>query len=235
MNLQMRRILKLFTGFRESGRFYLAGGTALAEFHLHHRISFDLDLFLPFQDRKRGAVNVLALSQNLADSLKGQGHEIEWFQRHSHCGEMGIYHGKEKTRVTLAYDTAHLLHPPKKKWMGVRIASFEDVAAGKLCAFHERMEHRDIIDVYYILKKMSPNRLIALAKRRWPHLDAYQTAKQFERVDAVLPSLGAFGGFLRDKKLKRDAVAAFYERESVKVMKGILAREPGKLHNQKPL
>ena len=40
-----REILEVFSRFPDADRFYLTGGTALAEFYLGHRRSFDLDLF----------------------------------------------------------------------------------------------------------------------------------------------------------------------------------------------
>jgi hypothetical protein len=40
-----RRFLRLFSKMPDSTHFYLTGGTALAEFYLGHRYSFDLDLF----------------------------------------------------------------------------------------------------------------------------------------------------------------------------------------------
>jgi len=50
--------LKLFASLPDQERFYLTGGTALAEYYLGHRFSFDLDLFtseaeliLPFSYR----------------------------------------------------------------------------------------------------------------------------------------------------------------------------------------
>ncbi len=40
-----REFLRLFAGLPDQERFYLTGGTALSEFYLGHRLSFDLDLF----------------------------------------------------------------------------------------------------------------------------------------------------------------------------------------------
>jgi hypothetical protein len=40
-----REILTIFSEIHDSKMFYLTGGTALAEFYLGHRKSFDLDIF----------------------------------------------------------------------------------------------------------------------------------------------------------------------------------------------
>src|SRR3989338_11534891 len=46
LSLNQKIILKLLAGEEAiSGNFYLSGGTALAEFYLHHRFSEDLDFF----------------------------------------------------------------------------------------------------------------------------------------------------------------------------------------------
>ncbi len=38
-------VLRIIGNLRDISEFYLTGGTALAEFYLGHRLSFDLDLF----------------------------------------------------------------------------------------------------------------------------------------------------------------------------------------------
>ncbi len=40
-----KAFLQLFASLPDQERFYLAGGTALAEYYLGHRLSNDLDLF----------------------------------------------------------------------------------------------------------------------------------------------------------------------------------------------
>ncbi|MCD6318273.1 nucleotidyl transferase AbiEii/AbiGii toxin family protein [Candidatus Aerophobetes bacterium] len=40
-----RRILTFFPSLSDSQFFYLTGGTALSEFYIGHRLSYDLDLF----------------------------------------------------------------------------------------------------------------------------------------------------------------------------------------------
>jgi predicted nucleic acid-binding protein len=40
-----KAFLRLFAGLPDQERFYLTGGTALSEYYLGHRLSYDLDLF----------------------------------------------------------------------------------------------------------------------------------------------------------------------------------------------
>lgn len=45
LNSFQRKVLQLFKTSILSKKFYLSGGTALAEFYLKHRLSKDLDFF----------------------------------------------------------------------------------------------------------------------------------------------------------------------------------------------
>ena len=40
-----QELLRVFAQLPDQEQFYLTGGTALAEFYLGHRLSYDLDLF----------------------------------------------------------------------------------------------------------------------------------------------------------------------------------------------
>lgn len=40
-----KRFLEIFATLPDQGQFYLAGGTALSEYYLGHRLSYDLDIF----------------------------------------------------------------------------------------------------------------------------------------------------------------------------------------------
>lgn len=220
----MRSILRLFSGLNKSESFYLTGGTALSNFYLKHRLSFDLDLFLPFKFKNKSPNSILEFSQILSDKFSASGYQLQWLQKHSQCHEMVVSNSKFQTRVTLAFDTASLLRLTNKYYMGVAIASFEDVATGKLCAFQDRLEHRDILDVYFIMKKIHPYKLIQLTKKRWSFIDAYQIAKLFYKVDGIFPSLGAFKGYLLKKKLKREEIISSYHRAATEILNEILKK-----------
>lgn len=222
MTSQMRYILRLFSSLEGVSSFYLTGGTALSEFYLHHRISLDLDLFLSQEMKEKEPSAILRTSELFADQLKLSGYNVRWIQKHQQCTELIVSKDNQKTRVTLAFDTAPLIKPVKKTDFGVYVASFPDVATGKLCALQERMEHRDIFDVYFILKKMKSSKLLMLAKRRWSYIDVYRVAQLFSRIEAMLPPLSSFRGFLLKKGLKREEIGRFYKNESRKLLDFIL-------------
>ena len=218
----MRQVLRLFSELPGSRSFYLTGGTALSDFYLHHRLSFDLDLFSPLRSKKVNPSIVSEMSERTADALKASGMNVKWLQNHQQCGEMIVAKKEQQTRVTLAFDTAPLLKPARKKYMNVAVASFEDAASSKLCALLERLEHRDILDVYFILKKIKSEKLIALARKRWNYIDPYKLAQLFSRIEMIMPSLSAFQGFLMQKNLQREQIASFYKKESENILSHLL-------------
>ena len=59
-----KRILGSFQRLADASYFYLTGGTALAEFYLGHRNSYDLDLFTPEEGL------ILPFSRAFADGLQ---------------------------------------------------------------------------------------------------------------------------------------------------------------------
>ena len=75
-----RRFLRLFSKMPDSTHFYLTGGTALAEFYLGHRYSFDLDLF---RGEPRGArgFGSPCLQGNLKEGVIGHTHFCELWLR----------------------------------------------------------------------------------------------------------------------------------------------------------
>ena len=50
LSLAQIEFLRTFFAQPFAGDFYLTGGTALAAFHLGHRVSLDLDLFAPTRE-----------------------------------------------------------------------------------------------------------------------------------------------------------------------------------------
>ena len=66
-----KAFLRFFASLPDQERFYLTGGTALAEYYLGHRLSYDLDLFtseadliVPFSYRVEQAVRAADMRIN---------------------------------------------------------------------------------------------------------------------------------------------------------------------------
>ena len=127
--------------------FFLTGGTALAAFHLHHRISEDLDLFVRREDLDFGI-----LFRGLSENLKKFGDV-----------EMALA-SKSFLRI--------FLHAPNGRWDRLKIEfarevpaqiaspltidhvivdSLEDIATNKISAILGRDKPRDLFDLYAVL------------------------------------------------------------------------------------
>lgn len=141
---------KAFLGrfFRqEAGRyFFLTGGTALAAFYLHHRLSLDLDLFtLDDFALAEGARLIPLIAQELGWEIPLARH-TEYFHRFLFRDEEG---------QTLQVDLVRDFGPQfgqRQQFQGILVDSLENIAANKLTAILGRSEPKDFVDLYFILK-----------------------------------------------------------------------------------
>jgi len=138
--------------FQQSGigsmGFYLTGGTALSAFHLHHRLSEDLDLFTRVEDLDFSValrhVRELASSFGKTEvSISSPG-----FLRLHILGDNGRW---DRLKLEFAKDVPVRLAPPLVL-DSIIIDSQDDIAANKLSAIMGRDKPRDLFDLYTILK-----------------------------------------------------------------------------------
>ncbi|MEZ4708281.1 MAG: nucleotidyl transferase AbiEii/AbiGii toxin family protein [Caldilineaceae bacterium] len=131
----------------ESGSlFFLTGGTALSAFHLHHRLSVDLDLFT-LDDLGLQATD--ALITQLADTLMCK---ISQARRTEHFRQ---YFLEPPTGEPLKIDLVREFGPQfgEHIYIGnIIVDSLENIGANKLTAILGRTEPKDFIDLYFILR-----------------------------------------------------------------------------------
>ena len=175
-----KKVLNAFTGIEESKAFYLTGGTALSAFYLEHRLSEDFDLFTT----EEPLISIVARKFKLA--LGGSAVHVQEVRNFSTFWEAVASEGKESFKIQLAYDSPFMLSA-LTEIAGLKIHSFEDIAAGKLLALFGRAEERDFVDVYCIVKngQLSLERIIELAKEKDPGLDEYYLAIAFEQSEKI--------------------------------------------------
>ena len=70
-----QKFLAAFSHLPDQARFYLTGGTALTEFYLGHRLSFDLDLFTSDQEL------ILPTSYQIEELFAASGLEVAIIRR----------------------------------------------------------------------------------------------------------------------------------------------------------
>ena len=127
--------------------FFLTGGTALAAFHLHHRLSDDLDLF---------TLDDVALEASV--------HPVEEIAT-------GIGCALQRMRVTQYFHQLLLTHPQHEAPLkvdlvrdfgpqygerfvrdGITVDSLDNIAANKIVAIFGRADIKDFVDLYFILQ-----------------------------------------------------------------------------------
>ncbi len=131
-----KEILKAFQQLPDAEHFYLTGGTALAEFYLGHRRSFDLDLFTTEQRL------VVPFSRIAEVSFAQKSFSVTVIRRLEILAELELGWKEETVRVQFAYDSPYRLAPPVETPL-VRVNDFQDLVVDKLLAFFGRAEPRD--------------------------------------------------------------------------------------------
>jgi len=171
-----RRTISALSELRDATHFYLTGGTALAEFYLGHRKSFDLDLFTS----ESGLIP--PFSRVAEDHLKKHGLVVGVTRRFASFVELVVSEKEESTRIQFALDSPLRLDAPVRSELGLRINDYKDLTADKLQAFFGRTEARDAIDLFFILQTENLWELCALAKEKDPGFDLYWLAVAMEKT-----------------------------------------------------
>ena len=144
-----------------SKQFYWTGGTLLAEKYLHHRHSYDVDLFTdaPFQYEE-----VIALVHEVKEKT-----DVTVIEEQKVHGRWEFFlHNHRDVRFEFVHYDFPALHP-RKRWRGVLIDSLDDLVANKTMAVVERHAPKDAVDIYFLMtkKKYTLDTLLARAKKKF--------------------------------------------------------------------
>lgn len=197
-------------------KFFLGGGTALAEFYLQHRVSQDLDLFTLDQDLDfdfvSAEINKIARSLNF--KTKHRVSSATFLQY--------IFQSKKKSlKIDVVKDVP--IHFGKaKKIKGIWVGSLENIAVNKLLAIFGRTDAKDFIDLYFLLKKkkLSFEELFKKAKKKDLGLNEFYFANMLAEVE----KLKHFPKTL--KPFDKNDLVDFYLKLSEKMLKEIKPRKP---------
>ena len=171
-----RDFLAQFARLPDQEQFYLAGGTALAEYYLGHRLSFDLDFFTG------QAPLVLPQSYQIERVMPGAGLEVAVNRRFTTYVEFTIGRGADTLKVDLAQDSPFRFAPAVETETGVRISALADLQVDKLLAYYGRAEPRDAVDLYFILQQTALDALLRQAADKDPGFDLYWFAVALSRA-----------------------------------------------------
>lgn len=159
-------------------RFYLTGGTALAEFYLRHRYSEDLDFF---SEEEFILLPLRAFVKKVEKAMNAEKIDYENF--------LGLHtflfrFSNERLKIDFNY------YPFPRIEKGLRIEnlmvdSIYDIAVNKVHTVSMQPRARDFIDIYFIIKekRYSLHKLLVDAKAKFDwHIDPAQLGTQLMRA-----------------------------------------------------
>lgn len=162
--------------------FYLGGGTALAEYYLHHRYSEDLDFF---SEREFDPQAVLAIFKKLKKTIAYKNIDVEQsFNRNLFF----LHLGADTIKMEFTYYPFPRIEKGKKVGC-VRIDSLLDIVVNKVFTIYQKPRARDYIDLYLTLQKEKKWTIQDLVKKAqvkfdW-HVDTIQLGSQFLQAEVV--------------------------------------------------
>lgn len=166
-----------------TGAFYLSGGTALAEFYLHHRLSEDLDFFSE-EEVEPLAVDATLKKLSSACGIRAVTFETS-FNRNLFFLEMETG-STIKTEFTY-YPFPRIERGPRHH--SLEVDSLRDIAVNKAFTISQKPRSRDFIDLHCILKtrpEWTFEELIGAARAKFDHhIDLLQLAAQCAKADAL--------------------------------------------------
>ena len=183
LSLNQKIILKLLAGEEAiSGNFYLSGGTALAEFYLHHRFSEDLDFFSE-KEFSPEAISAVFKKVQKSAGIKSIKHE-QSFNRNLFFLE--LENDFIKTEFT------YFPFPRMaggRSFDALQVDSLLDIAVNKIFTIYQNPRSRDFIDLYLILKNEAAWNIDELVKKahvKFDHyLDPIQLSAQFVKSELL--------------------------------------------------
>jgi predicted nucleotidyltransferase component of viral defense system len=144
LTAEQKSLLLAFSRSELRSSFYLTGGTCLSAFYLFHRLSEDLDLF---SREPVGIEPVLAFLKTLPDVVDIQ-YERKFDRR--------IFLLRQASGRPLKVEfTTYLFQPCEKGRTieGLTIDSLKDILVNKIMAMTDRRDSKDLVDLFFGLKK----------------------------------------------------------------------------------
>jgi len=171
-----KEFITIFAELPDQAQFYLTGGTALAEFYLGHRLSFDLDFFTSQGDL------ILPFSYQVEGICRQKGLPVSITRRFATFVEFLLTSGSQALRVDLALDSPFRFAPPLFSEYGVWVNNFTDLKVDKVLAYYGRAEPRDAVDLYFLLQQEPIDPLLSQAAQKDTGFDLYWFAVALNRA-----------------------------------------------------
>lgn len=162
-----KQSLQVLSALPEQEFFYLGGGTALSEYYLGHRYSFDLDFFTSIEEI------ILPLSYKIESLISQNNLPIQTIRRFHSFVEFVV---ADELRIDFGLGSPVRFEPPQHTTDGIHVSGFLDLCVDKLLAYFGRIEPRDAVDVYFILQHQSFDEIIEKASEKDSGFDLYWMA-----------------------------------------------------------
>lgn len=164
-------------------RFYFTGGTVLSEFYLHHRLSFDFDLF---SEQEVYLPSITAFLTKFTSELG-----IDTME---HRPFMGLHSFILRMKNGNVFKIDFNLYPhPRiqkgKKFIKLDIDSLYDIAVNKVHTLFMKPRTRDYVDLYFIFKEtdFTLDGLITDAKAKFDwHIDRLLLGAQLKKATEII-------------------------------------------------
>lgn len=155
-----KKLLELFAESKLAKQYYLTGGTALAAFHLKHRLSEDLDFFA------KTAAPLETVEKFCHDAVVELGLKTPTLTRLYDRRIFIFPMGKAELKVEFTEYPYNQLNPVITIG-GVNVDSIRDIAANKIIAILDRFEPKDYVDLAVLLKKFTLKNMIDDAHQKF--------------------------------------------------------------------
>ena len=162
-------------------KFYLTGGTALAEFYLSHRLSEDLDFFSE-EEFDPQSISIILKSMQKKGDIKTFDYE-QSFNRNIYF----LKTPKETIKTEFTYFPFTRIEK-KQKFGNLSVDSLLDIAVNKIFTIYQKPRSRDFIDLYFIIQKTSwtLDKLVKLARAKFDwHIDPIQLGSQLLKAQEL--------------------------------------------------
>jgi predicted nucleotidyltransferase component of viral defense system len=172
-----RRFLSAFFAHEVGKRFFLTGGTALAAFYLHHRLSRDVDLFTTDDDALPLARREIPLIASSLGCQAQSGTTTSTFQ---------VFLLESRNEPALKVDLVRdvdVQFGTRQEIEGIVVDAVENIAVNKVLSVFGRTESKDFVDLYFLLQAGHDFRhLVALARQKDTGLSEFWLAGMLREV-----------------------------------------------------
>lgn len=214
LNDFQKEVLAVFCNTVLAKKFYLAGGTALSEFYIHHRKSEDLDFFTAEE------LDIKELERFI--NLIGKRIALEKVEYQHGFGLYTYFlylkNDTAKYKIDFGQYPFPLIEKPKR-FADLQVEALYDIAVDKAHTISVGPRLRDFVDLYFIFQEKDKWNLIGLLQ------------KAFEKFAIKVDPLQLGENLFRVKKLEdmpimlkdfdRKIMESFFLIEARKLEKGI--------------